>query len=88
MSPFSSEQGQPHPASKSVVLWMAMLGGFLTPFMGSAVNIALPSIGREFSLDALGLNWVATAYLLSAAMFLLPFGKLGGMMGFLLVIKH
>ncbi|NTV52483.1 MAG: MFS transporter [Candidatus Firestonebacteria bacterium] len=71
----------PHPASKQVVLWMAILGGFLTPFMGSAINIALPAIGREFSLDALGLNWVATAYLLSAAMFLLPFGKLADIFG-------
>jgi EmrB/QacA subfamily drug resistance transporter len=70
-----------HPASQRVVLWMAILGGFLTPFMGSAINIALPSIGREFSLDALGLNWVATAYLLSAAMFLLPFGKLADIFG-------
>ncbi len=66
---------------KRVALWVAVLGGFFTPFMGSAINIALPSIGREFSLDALGMNWVATAYLLAAAMFLLPFGKLADMHG-------
>jgi EmrB/QacA subfamily drug resistance transporter len=67
--------------SKRVALWVAVLGGFFTPFMGSAINIALSAIGREFSLDALGMNWVATAYLLAAAMFLLPFGKLADIYG-------
>jgi EmrB/QacA subfamily drug resistance transporter len=43
--------------------------------MGSATNVALPAIGREFSMDAVLLSWVATAYLLAAAVFLVPFGR-------------
>jgi len=54
---------------------------FLTPFMGSSVNIALPRIGREFSMDAVLLSWVPTAYLLAAAMFLVPFGKIADIRG-------
>lgn len=67
--------------SKKIVLFISSLASFLTPFMGSSINIALPSIGEEFSMDAILLSWVATAYLLSTAMFLLPFGKLGDIHG-------
>jgi EmrB/QacA subfamily drug resistance transporter len=63
------------------VLLVATLASFLTPFMGSAVNIALPSIGKEFEMDAILLSWVATAYLLSAAIFLVPFGRLSDLIG-------
>jgi len=54
---------------------------FLTPFMGSSINIALPSISKEFALNAVALSWVATSYLLATAMFLLPFGKLADIHG-------
>ncbi|MCJ2540877.1 MAG: MFS transporter, partial [Candidatus Thermoplasmatota archaeon] len=57
------------------------MASFLTPFMGSAVNIALPSIGQEFDMDAVLLSWVATGYLLAAAMFLIPFGRLADLIG-------
>lgn len=51
------------------------------PFMSSSVNIALPTIGREFLMDAVSLGWVATAYILAAAVFLLPFGRLADIHG-------
>jgi len=60
---------------------VAGLAAFLAPFMGSAVNIALPSIGREFKADAVMLGWVASAYILAAAVFLVPFGKLADIHG-------
>ena len=60
---------------------MATLASFLTPFMGSATNVALPVIGREMGKGAVALSWVATAYLLSAAVFLVPFGKLADIHG-------
>jgi len=53
--------------SKGVILLIASLSSFLTPFTRSSVNIALPSIGNHFSLDAVTLSWVATSYLLAAA---------------------
>ena len=54
---------------------------FITPFDGSAVNIALPTIGAEFHMNAIALSWVATAYLLSSAVFLVPFGKIADIYG-------
>ena len=66
---------------KRIVLLIAILAGFLTPFDGSAVNIALPTIGSQFHMDAIALTWVATAYLLASAVFLVPFGKLADIYG-------
>ena len=62
-------------------LLIATLSSFLTPFMLSAVNIALPAIGRHFGADAVLLSWVATAYLLAASVSLMPFGKLSDLHG-------
>ena len=67
--------------SKKVVLLVATLGSFLTAFMGSSVNIALPSIGKEFTLDAILLSWVATSYILAAAVSLVPFGRIADIRG-------
>ncbi len=44
--------------------------------MGLSINIALPDIGATFSMNTITLGWVATAYILSAAVFLVPFCKL------------
>jgi EmrB/QacA subfamily drug resistance transporter len=66
---------------KQVVLFIAILAGFITPFDGSAVNIALPALGAEFHMNAIALSWVATAYLLSSALFLVPFGKIADIYG-------
>jgi MFS family permease len=66
---------------KRTTLFVVTLAAFLTPFDGSAVNIALPSISKEFSMDAISLGWVATAYLLASAMFLVPFGRIADIYG-------
>jgi EmrB/QacA subfamily drug resistance transporter len=49
--------------------------------MGSAINIALPAIGTDLSMNTIQLGWVSNAYLLAAAVFLLPFGKLSDLYG-------
>lgn len=67
--------------SKKVVLLVATMGSFLIPFMGSAINIALPSMGKEFAMDAVLLGWVATSFLLAAAVFLVPFGRIADIYG-------
>ncbi len=67
--------------NKNVVLLITTMSSFLAPFMGSSVFIGLPSIGKEFSMDVVMLSWVSTAYLLAAAMFLVPFGKIADIYG-------
>jgi len=66
---------------KRVALLSSASASFLTPFMGSSINVALPTIGEEFAIDAVMLNWVATSFLLAAAMFLVPFGKIADIYG-------
>ncbi len=51
------------------------------PFMGSSINVALPYIGHEFSLHAIELGWVASSFLLAAAIVLLPLGRAGDLYG-------
>lgn len=66
---------------KKSALLLAILSSFLTPFMASSINVALPSISDELSMSAVLLSWVATSYLLAAAIFLLPFGRLADIHG-------
>ena len=73
--------------SKGIILLIACMSSFLTPFTSSSVNIALPSIGKRFSLDAVTLSWVATAYLLAAAVFLVPFGRFADIFGRKLIFR-
>ena len=68
-------------ASRLTALTIASLSSFITPFMISSINIALPVIGKEFKTDAVVLSWVATSYLLAAAVSLVPFGKLADIYG-------
>ncbi len=49
--------------------------------MASSVTIALPSIGSEFAIDAVTLSWIATSFILSAAVFLIPFGRIADLRG-------
>ena len=67
--------------SKKVALFVTTLSAFLTTFMGAAINVALPKIGNEFSIDNIMQGWIATVYVLSAAIFLVPFGKLADIYG-------
>lgn len=66
---------------KRIALLVSSLGSFLNPFMGSSINIALPSIGIAFSMDNILLNWVSSIFLLSSAIFLVPFGKIADIYG-------
>jgi EmrB/QacA subfamily drug resistance transporter len=67
--------------SKRSVLLVATFAAFLTPFLGSAVNLALPSIGKDLNASAISLGWVISSFMLSSAMFLLPFGRLADIVG-------
>ncbi|MCK5221350.1 MAG: MFS transporter, partial [Candidatus Aminicenantes bacterium] len=60
---------------KKSALIAASLASFLTPFMGSSINIALPAIGSDYQANAILLSWIATSYLLASAVFLVPFGR-------------
>lgn len=62
-------------SERRATLIAACLASFLTPFMGSSLNVALPVIAETFSVDVIATSWIPTVYLLGAAMFLVPIGK-------------
>jgi len=53
----------------------------MVAFMGSAANVALPSIGEDLKANTVTLGWIATVYLLSAGMFSVPAGKIADLYG-------
>jgi len=66
---------------KHYVLIIAALSSFLTPFMGASVNVALPAIAAQFKVDAIVQNWIPASYLLAAAIFAVPFGRISEIYG-------
>lgn len=57
------------------------LASFLVPFMGASLNLSLPQISNAFSMNAVTLTWISTAYLISSAVFQVPFAKVGDRVG-------
>ncbi|MBE0480664.1 MAG: MFS transporter [Dehalococcoidia bacterium] len=68
-------------SSRRFVLVAITLASFLIPLMSSSINVALPTIGIELRMDAVLLGWVATSYLIAAAVFLVPMGKAADIYG-------
>ena len=68
-------------ANKRSAQLITTLGSFIVPFMGSSVNIALPSIGKEFAMNAVLLSWVTTSYVLTVAVFQVPSGRIADIYG-------
>jgi MFS family permease len=68
-------------SSRRNILMISAGGSFLAPFMVSALIVAIPTIGSEFSMDAIAMSWLANVFFLAASMFLIPFGRLADIVG-------
>jgi len=68
------------PPAKLILL-ITTLTAFMTAFMGSSINIALPVIGIELNSNAIMLSWLSTSYLVTTAALLLPAGRLTDIFG-------
>ncbi|WP_247871205.1 MULTISPECIES: MFS transporter [unclassified Azospirillum] len=79
--PVAASDGLPTPqrywamAAMTVALIMAVLDGVVA-------NIALPTIQREFAVDAAGAIWVVNAYQLAVTVALFPLASLGDIIGY------
>jgi EmrB/QacA subfamily drug resistance transporter len=74
--------------NKKIVLIITTMSSFLAPFMISSVFLGLPAIGKDFGMDVVLLSWVSLSYLLAAAMFLVPMGRLGDIYGRKKIFKY
>ena len=66
-----------HTAAGRWVLLGTVLGSAVAMIDGTVVNVALPTIGRDFGVGVAALQWTVTAYTLTLAAFILVGGALG-----------
>ncbi|PLW94111.1 MAG: MFS transporter, partial [Marinilabiliales bacterium] len=58
-----------------------LISSFLGPFLSSAINVALPQISDDLSMNATELTWVNMSFLLASAAFMIPLGKIADRVG-------
>jgi EmrB/QacA subfamily drug resistance transporter len=76
-------QNTSHPEgfNKNILLAVVLITSFINPFLAAAVNIALPKMAEEFSMNAITMSWVSMSFLLSSAVFMVPLGKVADILG-------
>ncbi len=67
--------------NKNIILTIATVTAFILPFLVASVNVALPTMGREFNMEAVVMTWVSTSYFLAIAIVQVPFGRLSDIFG-------
>ncbi len=72
---------QPESGHSNPTLIATSVAIFLTSFMTSGLNVAIPFVGREFHADAVLLGWVVNSFLLVLSVFLVPFGRIADIFG-------
>ncbi|MHA2009687.1 MAG: MFS transporter [Candidatus Hodarchaeales archaeon] len=67
--------------NRRYVLIAIFFSSFLTAFSIYTTVISISKIGNEFGMDVVTKTWVSTIFILAAAMFQIPFGKIGDSYG-------
>ncbi|MEM2659903.1 MAG: MFS transporter [Nitrososphaeria archaeon] len=66
---------------KRIILISTTMASFLVSYTISAINVALPTIGKEFNLSPIEIGWIQNTYLLASVVLLIPFGRLADIRG-------
>ncbi len=61
------------------VIFVSVITSFITTFMGSALNLSVPDIEKDFGVSAATVGWVITIYMLTCAALAVPFGRIADM---------
>jgi len=64
-----------------IALFVLLLASFMNLIDVTIVNVALPSLQENLGADPAQIEWISAAYLLAFALGLLPFGRLGDVVG-------
>lgn len=75
------EAGTIRARDQNMILITSTMAGFLSTFMSSSVNIALPVIDSEFHVSAVVLGWIPLAYIVTGGAALMPAGQLSDFQG-------
>ena len=57
-------------------LFVSVVTAFITTFMGSALNLSVPDIEKDFGVSAAEVGWVVTIYMLTCAALAVPLAGL------------
>jgi len=66
---------------RTAVLFALALISFLVPYMGAALNLALPEIALQFNLEPKKLGWINSSFLIATAVFQVPLAKVADIIG-------
>ena len=80
-SPTTTAKAGSSSSKWSVVLVLITLAQFMIAVDFTIVQVALPSIGREFGVSVNGMQWIVTSYGLTLAGFLMLSGRVGDIYG-------
>src|SRR3954451_19732729 len=80
-SPMTTAKAGSSSSKWSVVLVLITLAQFMIAVDFTIVQVALPSIGREFGVSVIGMQWIVTSYGLTLAGFLMLSGRVGDIYG-------
>ena len=64
-----------------MTLLVAVTTAFLTTFMGSALNLSIPNIEKEFTVGAAVVGWVVSTYIFAVSAINVPVGKIADAVG-------
>lgn len=62
-------------------LRMTVVTALITTFLGSAINLCVPTLEAEFHTSAVTIGWIVTAYMLTVSSLSVPMGKLADATG-------
>ena len=80
-SPPAAETPQAPYEKRWLALSVILLAGFMNLIDVTIVNVALPSMKENLHATSSGIEWVVATYILVFALGLLPFGRLGDLLG-------
>jgi len=66
---------------QKATLRMTVVTAFITTFMGSALNLSIPTLETQFDVSAALIGWVVTAFTLAVAALSVPMGKIADAKG-------
>lgn len=72
--------GEPDPR-RWLTLAVLLLAGFMNLIDVTIVNVAIPSLRDDLAASSAEIEWVVAAYIVAFALGLLPFGRLGDVVG-------
>lgn len=72
---------QPNVHSRRIALAVAMITGFMAPFMSSALNLSVTDISAEFACPAGEATWIVSSYTLATAAFSIGAGHIADLTG-------